>query len=41
MTGTIDEGGSEAEASKILLVDDNTTNLQVLRETLDGSATSS
>ena len=37
MTGAIDEGGSEAEASKILLVDDNTTNLQVLRETLDGS----
>jgi len=37
MTGTIDESGSEAEASKILLVDDNTTNLQVLRETLDGS----
>ena len=37
MIGTIDEGGSEAEASKILLVDDNTTNLQVLRETLDGS----
>jgi len=37
MTGAIDEGGSDAEESKILLVDDNTTNLQVLRETLDGS----
>mgnify|MGYP001590038918 CR=1 FL=1 len=36
MTGTIDEGGSEAEESKILLVDDNTANLQVLRENLDG-----
>jgi putative two-component system response regulator len=36
MTGTIDEGGREAEESKILLVDDNTANLQVLRENLDG-----
>jgi putative two-component system response regulator len=37
MTGTRDGVGSAAEEFKILLVDDNTTNLQVLRETLDGS----
>jgi len=36
MSGTIGEGGSGAEEPKVLLVDDNTTNLQVLRETLDG-----
>ena len=37
MTGTIDSARSETEEPKILLVDDNTANLQVLRETLDGS----
>lgn len=36
MSGAIGEGGSGAEEHKVLLVDDNTTNLQVLRETLDG-----
>ncbi|HSO59823.1 MAG TPA: response regulator [Desulfobacterales bacterium] len=36
MTGTLDKNQSEAEESKILLVDDNTANLQVLRENLDG-----
>ena len=37
MTDTHDHGGSAAPAATILLVDDNTANLQVLRETLDGS----
>ncbi len=36
MTGTLNKNPSEAEAPKVLLVDDNTANLQVLRETLDG-----
>ena len=36
MTGAIDKNPSEAEEPKILLVDDNTANLQVLRENLDG-----
>jgi putative two-component system response regulator len=37
MTGILDKNPSEAEEPKVLLVDDNTANLQVLRETLDGS----
>jgi putative two-component system response regulator len=37
MTGTIDDVDSAAQAAKILLVDDSTANLQVLRETLDGA----
>ena len=36
MTGTLEKKTRETEAPKILLVDDNTANLQVLRETLDG-----
>ena len=35
MTGTTDDGRSAAQAARILLVDDNTANLQVLRETLE------
>jgi putative two-component system response regulator len=36
MTGTFEKKTSKTEGPKILLVDDNTANLQVLRETLDG-----
>ena len=36
MTGTLEKKTSKTEDPKILLVDDNTANLQVLRETLDG-----
>ena len=36
MTGTADPNTSAAAEPRILLVDDNTNNLQVLRETLDG-----
>jgi putative two-component system response regulator len=37
MRGAPDKTSGEAGEPKILLVDDNTANLQVLRETLDGS----
>jgi putative two-component system response regulator len=37
MTDPIDQHAPAPAAHKILLVDDNTANLQVLRETLDGS----
>jgi len=37
MSGTPEKNPGQAEGPKILLVDDNTANLQVLRETLDGS----
>ena len=37
MTGAPDKNPTAAGETKILLVDDNTANLQVLRETLDGS----
>ena len=36
MTDTLEKKTSKTENPKILLVDDNTANLQVLRETLDG-----
>jgi putative two-component system response regulator len=36
MTGTLEKKTRETENPKILLADDNTANLQVLRETLDG-----
>jgi putative two-component system response regulator len=36
MTGAADNSSGKAAEPKILLVDDNTANLQVLRETLDG-----
>ena len=36
MIGTLEKKTSKTEDPKILLVDDNTANLQVLRETLDG-----
>jgi putative two-component system response regulator len=36
MTGTLEKKTSKTEDPKILLVDDNTASLQVLRETLDG-----
>ncbi len=37
MTGAPDKNPTASAETKILLVDDNTANLQVLRETLDGS----